>query len=130
MHAGKKRRALFCGCQLDCLAFVFVLKNQRLLKQPSQFASQLQAPKAAFPIAIKKHAPEYLTVLQSVGQKMQCCLLHPTRRCSQDRARVQERENYICHKYIHLDLGEQLIQLWILATSDGSESLCRSVCCC
>lgn len=115
MHVGKKGRALFCGSWFDCLAFVFVLKKQRLLKQPSQL------------IPISRHTPEYLTALQSAGQKMQWCLLHPTRRCSQDRTRVQERENYICHKYIHLDLGEQLIQLWILPTSTGSESLCQCV---
>lgn len=118
MHVGKKGRALFCGSWFNCLGFVFVLKKQRLLKQPSQL------------IPISRHTPEYLTALQSAGQKMQWCLLHPTRRCSQDRTRVQERENYICHKYIHLDLGEQLIQLWILPTSTGSESLCQSVCCC
>lgn len=80
MHVGKKGRALFCGSQLDYLAFVFVLKKQRLLKQPSQL------------IAIYKHTPESLAALQRVGQKMHWCLLHPTRRCSQDRIRVKERE--------------------------------------
>lgn len=118
MHVGKKGRALFCGSRLDCFAFLFVLEKQRLLKKPSQLT------------AICKHTPEYLTTLQSIGQKMQWCLMHPARRCSQDRIRVQERENYVSHKYIHLDLGELLIQLWILATSNGTESVCQSVCCC